>query len=1099
MKMTRQFLLVSAALVLLGVYAHAQSLEPASVRPTLNAGTNTVTKKSQCSGTVTDAAGNPLAGATVACWSYKKEPIPDGQLKLQSQITTDASGAFAFPVSPTSGFLLAQKPGLALAWKQLSRRRTEEQLKLVLTPPAGLAGAVVDEAGKPVASAEVFVSRAASEISQEGGMQIFNSLAGKPARDNFSARTDAAGHFQIENFPTNATAALAVKFPGKVLSHSQPELAGADSLPWRGGQTDIRLVVEPAGGIEGKIVVAESNAPLPIARLSLQPVEQNSPAADEIKPAKSDADGSFHIGDVAAGPYLVNAVFGTNGVSEWIAAAVPVSVETGKTTGGVQVQATRGALLEVTVLGKNNRKPLSKISVTAYRESFQSTANSDSNGVARLRLLPGDYQVMTYRESMPDGQVSASVEAGQTNRVEMEIAAPQKITGIVHRPDGQPAAGLPVKMVGSFGPNVAEVKTDADGRFELEWNPRPAMMQNNETRCLLVRDVEHNLAVAQDLEEDTGALDLKLAPGLTLVGRAEAGGQPITNATASLVFWSGNRGMWLAGLAQTNTPGKYEIPALPPGRRYGVIVSAPGYGQKQNHNLEISAEPGRQELDVMELKPANLKLAGQVLDDNDKPVVNANVDLNGDGQPSAHARTDREGRFSFAHVCEGSLQVSASSQRAYGNVSAEGGDTNVVVQLGQTYNNSPGSMAHKLKGMVTDADGKPVAGAQVAVFPNNGAHWTKTGTNGEYKLTWSLQSWQMQNGGATLVVRDPVRDLAAAEDLPEEVTNLDVKLKAALTLTGRVQDTNGSPLVGAQVDAQFRAGNSYDRLNDQPASVNADGRFEIKGLPADGQYYVVATANGRGQGQQNIESDSATNRMELPPFVLKLADRVLAGQVLNADDKPVSGVNVTLNGGDGQPSGYMTTDSQGRFHFKVCEGQVRLFAYSQSGGGNAQATAEAGDTNVTMTLTSNMGNARQAPRRASLKGSPLPDLAAVNLATDAASANQPVLLCLFDAGQRPSRHVVSQLEQQTAALKQQNICVLGIQAAVTSDEIFNDWKTASPVSFPVGRMPEKSDKTKWATSVPALPWLILTDAGHRVVAEGFALDTLDAELKKLAK
>jgi hypothetical protein len=189
----------------------------------------------------------------------------------------------------------------------------------------------------------------------------------------------------------------------------------------------------------------------------------------------------------------------------------------------------------------------------------------------------------------------------------------------------------------------------------------------------------------------------------------------------------------------------------------------------------------------------------------------------------------------------------------------------------------------------------------------------------------------------------------------------------------------------------------------------------------------------------------------------------------------------------------------GRFHFKVCEGQVRLYAYSQSGGGSAQATAEAGDTNVTMTLTSNMGNARQTPRRASLKGSPLPDLAAVNLAADAASAGQPVLLCLFDAGQRPSRHVVSQMEQQAAALKQQNICVLGIQAAVTSDEIFNDWKTASPVSFPVGRVPEKSDKTKWASSVPALPWLILTDAGHRVVAEGFALDTLDAEIKKLAK
>ena len=123
----------------------------------------------------------------------------------------------------------------------------------------------------------------------------------------------------------------------------------------------------------------------------------------------------------------------------------------------------------------------------------------------------------------------------------------------------------------------------------------------------------------------------------------------------------------------------------------------------------------------------------------------------------------------------------------------------------------------------------------------------------------------------------------------------------------------------------------------------------------------------------------------------------------------------------------------------------------------------------------------------------------MNLTADAAPAGKPVLLCLFDAGQRPSRHVVNQLEQQAAALRQQNVTVLGIQAAVASDDVFNEWKSASPVSFPVGRVTEKSEKSKWAAAVPALPWLILTDAGHRVVAEGFAPDDLDAQIKKLAK
>jgi hypothetical protein len=673
-----------------------------------------------------------------------------------------------------------------------------------------------------------------------------------------------------------------------------------------------------------------------------------------------------------------------------------------------------------------------------------------------------------------------------------------KISGVVHLPDGKPAAEASVQLVGGNQPLGENLQTDADGKFEVEWNPRQFGGQNDSTACILVRDAEHNLAVAQDLDEDTTNLDLKLAPGLTLVGRAEASGKPLTNATAQLVFWTGRSGMWLQGLARTNTPGQYEIPALPPGRKYGVIVSAPGYGQKQNHNLEISTEAGRQELDTVELKLANLTLAGQVLDADDKPVARCNVNLYGEDQPSANVRTDRDGRFSFAHVCEGTVRLSANSQRSFGNVSAEGGDTNVVLRLGQTYNNSPDSTAHKLKGTVTDADGKPVAGAQVAVFPNNGTRWTKTATNGAFSLTWSLQPWQMQSGGALLVVRDTVRNLGGTEELPEETTNLDVKLKPALAVAGLVKNADGSPLAGAQVGVWLKAGNSFDQLNEQMAAADAQGHYEIKCLPPDAQYTVFATAKGHGRSQQQVQNDSETNRMELSPFVLKLADRVIAGQVLKDDDKPASGVNVQLNGED-QPDGYMTTDSQGRFHFRVCEGQIRLFAYSQNGGGNAQATVEAGDTNIVMALSSQPGSVRQAPRHAALKGSPLPDLATVNLASDTAPAGQPVLLCLFDASQRPSRHVVHQLDEQEAALRQQGVTVLGVQAAVTSEEIFNEWKKAGPVSFPVGRVTEKSEKSKWASAVPALPWLILTDANHRVIAEGFALDELDAQIKKLTK
>lgn len=166
----------------------------------------------------------------------------------------------------------------------------------------------------------------------------------------------------------------------------------------------------------------------------------------------------------------------------------------------------------------------------------------------------------------------------------------------------------------------------------------------------------------------------------------------------------------------------------------------------------------------------------------------------------------------------------------------------------------------------------------------------------------------------------------------------------------------------AQVGLWLKAGNSYEQLNEQATSpVNAEGGFEINCLPPRAQYLVYASAKGYGKGQRQLQPEYDSNRVELATFVLKHADRVIAGIVTKENDKPASGVTVQLSG-EGQPDGYLTTDSQGRFHFQVCAGEIRLFAYSQNGGGNAQAAVEAGDTNIVMTLSSQPGIFPQTPR-----------------------------------------------------------------------------------------------------------------------------------------
>jgi protocatechuate 3,4-dioxygenase beta subunit len=1042
-------------------------------------------------GTVVDEAGRPVEGASVEVHSPTDgSAFAVSGLQLDHRVVTDDKGAFKID-SPTGRFvlLLARQPGFAPTWRQFVRGAAEAPT-LVLPSPSVLAGIVVDETEQPVGGAEVSVYLAYSESP---GPQGANYLGAPLARECFSTRTGPGGHFRIDGFPTNASANLMVRHPGKALRQPAQGVMGPDSMQWLAGQEDIRLVVEPAGIIEGRVAAEDASQHLPAAELTLQ---SDGPAGFGIamdRPVVANADGTFRITDVGGGNYRLRAVFGTNTPPDWVAESVPVSVVSGQTAAGIELKAIRGGLLEVLVLGKENRQGQPDVSVSVYHQNHQASAKSDATGTARLRLPPGDYQLAAQKDNSAAANTTATVESDQSNRVEIELVGPQKVKGVVRRPDGQPAPGLPVRIIGSFSPDAAIARTDADGRFELEWNPDQFGGQEG-MPCLLIRDAERNLAIAHDLEKESGPLALSLEPAMSIAGRAEFNGQPVTNTTAALIFWTGNSGMHLQDVSSvTDIPGQFEIRALPTGRRYGLQVSAPRHGQTFLQSID-SDEPKRIELEPVELKPAILQLAGQVVDADEKPVPGANVYLHGEGQPSHNTRADPEGRFTFSQVCEGPAQLVANARNTHGSTSADGGTTNVVLRLSETYGMGYGSVQRRLKGTVTGPDNQPVAGAQVAVFPFTEAR-QKTDAAGAFDLTFNMQPWQLQSGGdPCLVVRDPARNLAAAEFVTEETTNVTIQLQPALTLTGRVEGIDGSPLPKAEVGVWLLACRTYNQLNEQLDTTDANGVFNIKTVPPGVSYTVFATAKGHGRQQQGVDSDSVTDRLELEPFELKAADQVIAGQVFDDRERPVSGAHVSVSGDD-QPDGSATTDSKGRFRFMVCEGQVRLFVSGQNG--YANLSADPGDTNIVVQLSRSGSSDQDSPRRATLKGKPLPDLAAVGLAADASSDHRSLVLCLFDAEQRPSRRAVRLLAEQHAILTAKGVAVAAVQTVVTSDESFNEWKESGAPPFPVGRVTAKSAQTRWATEVGSLPWLILSDSTGKVIAEGFALDELDAHLDAL--
>jgi protocatechuate 3,4-dioxygenase beta subunit len=795
-------------------------------------------KTIQCGGTVIDTSGKPVAGALVQCYQYGSGGTPyiGNEWEVKKEVTTDADGAFNFQVQPASTVVLGRKSGLAPAWAQFwNLTKTTTNLHLTLTPPTALTGAVVDQADKPVADAEVWVYYACIVSDREEGGMSYAYLNGKPVRDAFSAHTAADGKFVIQGFPTNASADLAVSSPGKVVREPERDGISPDNMRCQPGQRDVKLVLEPAGSVQGKVVEQETGQPLAGMRFFPQRTQRGSQVgsfgASDRKPAESGSDGTFQLHNLAPGTYDLHGTFGTNAIPEWVAEVVPITVEAGQVTRDIRVSATRGGLLEAAVFGKADHRPIAGASVYVSKQGYQGGAATGTNGLALVRLPPGHYSVSASQNNSRNEGVEAEVEAGQTNHIQIELNPPPRITGVVRDASGAPVPGLDLSVFPNWGQNSGGATTDTKGRYEMLWNPQ-RMGPSGSGFCLLARDVGRNLATAQDIDEGTTTLDLQLQPGLVVVGRVEdVNGKALTNATVRLYLWSGNSGSQFDNKpTKTDAQGHYEITALPPGRKFSMDATAKGYGSA-NQNIQEDAETNRVELPPCVLKVADHQLAGEVVDTDDKPAVRANVYMYGQGQPNGSVRTDDKGRFRFKEVCEGTVQLSASIRSSYGNARAEAGDTNVVIKLG----------------------------------------------------------------------------------------------------------------------------------------VN--------------QAYSV----------------------------------------------------------------------------------------------------------------------RETPKRPSLKGKALPDLAPLALGADAAPAGKPVLLCLFDIEQRPSRRFVKQLADQWDALRQQGVTVLGAQAAVTTAEAFKDWKDTNPVPFPVGRLLEKAPNTKWASDVESLPWLILTDGERRVTAEGLALDEIEAKLKSQAK
>jgi uncharacterized GH25 family protein len=893
-------------------------------------------QKISCRGKVVDDANKPVAGAKVTL--YQLMPDVSGQeLKRgateEEQITGEDS-SFSFSAEALAdrqyrfAMLIARKEGLSIGWDNWDIRK-DKTTTLTMSKPYMLRGIVVDDVNKPVAGAEVRISMLLLG-DLKGGPEKFRYLTSIEPLDLLVTTTDASGIFVFNNIPVDSKAEFIVKKAGRAtISTFKPPQPPISASNYNPGQytfesKDIKIVLPAGARIEGKVV--EKGTGKAVGGVRLMCYSQMPSGTFGVKPVVSKDDGTFSFDGLEANTYTIRDVPSREKLAQWIIKPETVTATAGKTSAGIILEASKGGMLEV-IVRDNEKKPVAGASVYVRMNNNDkqgASGVSNSDGVAAIRLMPGKYALQgAYKEGYSSirEQKIVTVKDGETIRLEIELKANPKITGIVRDPSGRPVAGAMLRICPM---GQKETNSDKEGKFEISWNPEQWGTQKPPL-VLVARHSGQNLAAVVDIEEDTRTIDVNMSPGIEFSGKVvDSNGKSIVGARVGVNLRVSNYGASFNNdIVVTDKEGRYEYKAIPEGQKYSVSARADGYGESSTMVDADDVENNRLEISPLTLKEAALSISGIVVDVNDKPMANAEVYVSGQGQQYRQGTTDAQGKFTIDKLCEGQVYVNANvrSDRTYlhGNVSAKSGDTDVKVVVGAP--ERAGEMADianqpagTLEVVITDDANEGVGGAQVNVREKDGDRWKNSVSdkNGIASLKLLPGEYELAE-----IRKEGYSSLKERQTVTIEVgktVRLEIELKANPRITGVVRDPNGQPVARAEMKVFPWRQNARDS--------DKEGRFEISWNP--GQWgnqefqpvLVVRHIRRNLAAAVDIDENTKTFDVNMLPGI------EFSGAVVDPNEEFIAGakinVDLTISGhGMDIDTGGVTTDQNGNYEIKT--------------------------------------------------------------------------------------------------------------------------------------------------------------------------------------
>ena len=247
------------------------------------------------------------------------------------------------------------------------------------------------------------------------------------------------------------------------------------------------------------------------------------------------------------------------------------------------------------------------------------------------------------------------------------------------------------------------------------------------------------------------------------------------------------------------------------------------------------------------------------------------------------------------------------------------------VKADQTWPDLKLAPATGLDGVVVDASGQPVAGAEVYVLaagpPGDPSHDpTRTGPGGRSTSISSTPTTRCRCGPGPATRRPTGRSSVRPREVKGKLT-LTVDPKYAVRIRGMATDANGQTDRGGQGHAVVGSAVRQRESRTKGVGVGSvletyttgdNGWFVFRGLWPGVQYTIVVEARGHDKAETPEVTGKAGETHDVGKIVLISTSGYLAGRVVGSDGRPIAGATV-FNRGDGPEPVATSTDSQGRF------------------------------------------------------------------------------------------------------------------------------------------------------------------------------------------